>query len=199
MGKKVPSRAAANVAVICRLSPSPITSTCLLPAAAIVQSPVGTSLIPVWSRLRMRLSGMSRSVTILAISFRNVLFTSAICSPDRPGVDLVVALHLTNPILCSSDRAHALVICMCPPCCTSMVLSCALTIPSPTAITILEPIGLFVITQRMRYPHSDVIIDCGCTSGVHFFDRIVPSALTCVHFYLYLECATVELQRPSLI
>ena len=60
-------------------------------------------------------------------------------------------------------------------------------------------IGLFVITQRMRHPRSDVIIDCGCTSGVHFFDRIIPSALTCVHFYLYLECATVELQRPSLI
>ena len=66
----------------------------LLQRMGFVQSPVGTSLIPVWSRLMMRLSGMSRSFTILATCFRKLLFTSSICSPDRPGVDLVVALRL---------------------------------------------------------------------------------------------------------
>ena len=57
----------------------------------------------------MRASGIFLSLTTPLICSRNPFFTLLNVSPDMPGVDLVVALRLTKPILFSSDIAQDLV------------------------------------------------------------------------------------------
>ena len=58
MGRNAPLRVTANVAVICLLSARPVTSTLLLPSGAMIQSPTGTSLILVSSRLLISSGGI---------------------------------------------------------------------------------------------------------------------------------------------
>ena len=69
IGRKVPLRQAANLDMTCHLSSSRANSTLLLPFSAIVQSPVGTRLMPVWLRLTMRLSGILSRILLSLTHF----------------------------------------------------------------------------------------------------------------------------------
>ena len=81
----------ANVAVICRLSSRPATSTLLLRSGVIVQAPTGTSCRPVSWRFTTSSEGMLWVLTVASVSWRKEAFTCRNSSSGSLGLALAVA------------------------------------------------------------------------------------------------------------
>ena len=92
IGRDSPTTLTPNVAIICRLSATPLTGTCLLPLKWNKYFPGETQHKGVWSKFMTRSDGISSSWMAFAIAFWKVNFSSARSWADGstlPVVDLL--------------------------------------------------------------------------------------------------------------
>ena len=130
MGRKSPVKVPQNTAVIIHLLFRPVSSTRCDPLCSMVHE--GTMLRPIWSQFMISSGGISSIVTVVD-SCRINSARSLSKSSTRFLLLLVVALLLTNSILCSNVLAQSLVKTTWPPNSASKVLLVLRMIPLAAA------------------------------------------------------------------